>query len=141
DLDPLPPPVLDAVTVAIPRAAVRKDERTGPAKAARPRSATDRRQIVMWSSAAGAVLLIGVVTFAVVRHQTRPVQVAGGQSPPPPGPPPAPAGDDVNLPPGPDVPKQQVDEYLNDARAEIDAHKYDDAAQIHAGVLEIDHDN
>jgi len=139
DLDPLPPPALEAVTVAIPAAVVRKSERTAPAKAAPPRSATDRRQIVMWSSAAAVVVLIGVVTFAVVRSMTRPNK---------PGPPPvvenAPAAGTIDVPlpsEHPDDPKQQVEQQLADAHEQFEARKYDDAAQILARVLEMDPDN
>jgi pSer/pThr/pTyr-binding forkhead associated (FHA) protein/tetratricopeptide (TPR) repeat protein len=131
-------PLLNQHTVVTAKSVDRKD---GPSRSATRASmkapvAATKRQVLLWSGVAAAILLIGTVTFAVVRYSHRPTPtVARIDVPLPPLTPPAP------LPPE-DSNKAQIDDQLTEARAQMAAGDYAGAVRDHLQpVLDLDSGN
>lgn len=98
-----------------------------------------QRQLLLWSGATVAVVVLCAVTFAVVRYRTRPAPVVAVVTPPPVVPIPEP-----QTPPTPpvDTKKAQIDQHLVDARAQMDATDYLGAVRDHLQpVLDLDPEN
>jgi pSer/pThr/pTyr-binding forkhead associated (FHA) protein len=99
-------------------------------------AAARKRQVLLWSGAAVATLLICGVTYAVIRYMVRPTPVEVVANPPlaPPQPP--------VQPPVVDPTKETIDRHLADARAAIEGRDYVTALRDHLSpVLDLDPGN
>ena len=101
------------------------DDRPSSARAVHSEStqsplSTPKRQAVLWTGAAVVTLLICIVTFFVVRYQTRPAPIVATTTDPPPSVPTtttvAPAEPEQKNPT-----KEAVDRYIADARTQMQA--------------------
>lgn len=102
---------------------------------------TTRRQVIVWSGAAAAVLLICGVIFALIRYSGRPatpVEVVN-----PPSPPPSPQVRVVLPPPPPaeDPTKAAIEKYLADAQTAQGSGDYAALRENSTRVLDLDPGN
>jgi Tfp pilus assembly protein PilF len=136
EIDIPQPPAYPATIAVKPAAPPGKSQRNVAAKSARPRSSTDRRQIIVWTSTVVILLVVSVATYAVVRSMTgsTPEIVREFPTPLPP------TRIDLPVPTIPD-PQKAFQEQLSRAQDLIEQGDFDGAALMVRSVLESDPDN